>query len=194
MKYDVKTVKGFLDYIYDFYTEMKNYEINIIYEGKITHQITKAFTALTELNLEKQEESDRVKRRVFHVMVESLQNITKHASPAGEISEKEKGRGIFVVKRGREFYTIITGNLTSNESTKELTEILDKVNSLNKDELNDLYKKQIKNGRKLSDRGGAGLGFIDIVRKTGNPIDYNIVPTEDNINSFFILGVKINIQ
>jgi len=149
---------------------------------------------LTELNLEKQEESDRVKRRVFHVMVESLQNITKHASPAGEISEKEKGRGIFVVKRGREFYTIITGNLTSNESTKELTEILDKVNSLNKDELNDLYKKQIKNGRKLSDRGGAGLGFIDIVRKTGNPIDYNIVPTEDNINSFFILGVKINIQ
>ena len=194
MKYDVKTVKGFLDYIYDFYTEMKNYEINIIYEGKITRQITKAFTALTELNLEKQEESDRVKRRVFHVMVESLQNITKHASPAGEISEKEKGRGIFVVKRGREFYTIITGNLTSNESTKELTEILDKVNSLNKDELNDLYKKQIKNGRKLSDRGGAGLGFIDIVRKTGNPIDYNIVPTEDNINSFFILGVKINIQ
>ena len=29
-----------------------------------------------------------------------------------------------------------------------------------------LYKKQIKEGR-LSDKGGAGLGFIDIKRKTG---------------------------
>ncbi len=194
MKHDVKTVKGFLDYIYDLYKEMKNYEINIIYEGKITHQITKAFTALTEFNLEKQEESDKVKRRVFHVMVESLQNISKHASPSGEIREKEKGRGIFVVTRGNEFYTIITGNLTSNESTKELTDILEKVNSLNKEELKELYKKQIKNGSKLSDRGGAGLGFIDIARKTGNPINYNIIPMKDNINSFFILGVKINIQ
>ena len=194
MKHDVKTVKGFLDYIYDFYKEMKNFEINIMYEGKITHQITKAFTTLTELDLEKQEESEKVKRKVFHVMVESLQNITKHAVPTGKVKEEEAGRGIFVVTKGDGFYTIITGNLTSNESVVELSKILHNVNSLNKDELKDLYKKQIKNGRQLSERGGAGLGFIDIARKTGNPIDYNIIPMPDEENSFFILGVKINIQ
>jgi len=106
MKHDVQTVKGFLDYIYDFYKEMKNFEINIMYEGKITHQITKAFTALTELDLEKQEESEKVKRKVFHVMVESLQNITKHAVPTGKIKDEETGRGIFVVTK-EYFFAII---------------------------------------------------------------------------------------
>ena len=37
------------------------------------------------------------------------------------------------------------------------------------------------------------LGFIDIARKTENPIDYNIIPMDDNENSFFILGIKIKL-
>ncbi len=186
-------VKSFLEHIYDFYKKMKNYEIKIMYEGKITHQITKAFTDITELDLEKSEESFVVKRRVFHVMVESLQNITKHAVPTGNIREEERGRGIFMVTKGDGFYRIITGNPTSNESIKEIKNTLDKINSMNTEELKQLYKEQIKAGRKLSERGGAGLGFIDVARKTGNPIDYNIIPMEDNENSFFILGIKINI-
>ena len=187
------TVKQFLDHIYEFYKKMKNYQINIMYEGKITHQITKAFTTLTELDMEKNEESFMVKKRVFHVMVESLQNITKHAIPSGSVSEDEKGRGIFIVSRGVDHYRVITGNLTCNKSVSELSTMLDKINQMDADELKQLYKKQIRDGRRLSDRGGAGLGFIDVVRKTGNPIEYNIIPIENDDNSFFILGIKINI-
>jgi len=193
MKNEETTVKDFLGHIYEFYQKMKNYDISIMYEGKITHQITKAFTTLTELDLEKSEESYMVKKRVFHVMVESLQNITKHAIPSGAISEDEKGRGIFIVSKGEGHYRVITGNLTSNKTIDELSSTLDNVNKMNADELKNLYKKQIRDGRKLSDRGGAGLGFIDVVRKTGNPIDYSIIPIEGDDNSFFILGIKINI-
>lgn len=193
MKHDIKTVKGFLDYVYNFYTEMRNYEINIMYEGKITHQITKAFTTLTEVDLEEREESGKVRRKVFHVMVESLQNITKHATPAGD-NKQSVGRGIFVVSKGEDYYSVITGNLVSKDQSNELKKMLDHINSKDVDELKQMYKRQIKEGRKLSEKGGAGLGFIDIARKTGNKIEYNIVPVDDESNSFFILAVKIDIK
>ena len=43
--------KGFLEFVYDFYSSMKAHEIKLVYEGKITHQVTKAFIALAEAGL-----------------------------------------------------------------------------------------------------------------------------------------------
>ena len=45
-------VQGFLDFVYDFYSSMKAHEIKLVYEGKVTHQITKAFIALAEAQME----------------------------------------------------------------------------------------------------------------------------------------------
>ncbi|MFW5978607.1 MAG: DUF6272 family protein, partial [Bacteroidia bacterium] len=80
---DKHNVKGFLEFVYDFYRSMKAHEITLVYEGEITHQITKAFTSLTESNMAKEEESNTVQKKVFHVMVECLQNISKHADTFG---------------------------------------------------------------------------------------------------------------
>jgi len=65
-----KDVKGFLEFVYEFYKSMKAHEITLVYEGEITHQITKAFTSLTESNMSKDDEPNSVQRKVFHVMVE----------------------------------------------------------------------------------------------------------------------------
>ncbi|MFH2096082.1 MAG: SiaB family protein kinase, partial [Bacteroidota bacterium] len=170
---------------------MRDYKINIIYEGKITHQITKAFVSLTESDMEELQEPDEVRRKVFHVMVECLQNITKHAGITDNKDEKERGRGIFTVSKSNNGYTIITGNLTTRTGSEELTEMLDRINNLSKEELKELYKKQIMSGRKLSEKGGAGLGFIDIARKTGNKIGYQVIQLNDGL-TFFILEVKVN--
>ena len=43
---------------------------------------------------------------------------------------------------------------------------------------------------KLSDKGGAGLGFVDMARKSGNQLDYCFVEM-DNDNYFFCLKIKI---
>jgi hypothetical protein len=68
--------------------------------------------------------------------------------------------------------------------------MLEQVNSLDKDELTELYKKQIKEGR-LSEKGGAGLGFIDIKRKTGRNLEYHFLPIND-VSSFFLLTSTIS--
>jgi hypothetical protein len=181
---------SFLEFVYDFYKSMKKHEISLVYEGEITHQITKAFTSLTESNMAKEEESNMVQKKVFHVMVECLQNISKHADDFGSNDYIFSGRGIFLVAKGIDEYSVTTGNIVDNGKIPILKGLLEQVNSLDKDELTELYKKQIKEGR-LSDKGGAGLGFIDIKRKTGRNLDYHFLPINED-TSFFLLTSTIS--
>jgi hypothetical protein len=185
-----KDVKGFLEFVYEFYKSMKEHEITLVYEGEITHQITKAFTSLTESNMAKEEENNSVQKKVFHVMVECLQNISKHADDFGTNEYIFSGRGIFLVAKGKDDYTVTTGNAVENSKIQELKKLLEQVNSLDKEELTELYKKQIREGR-LSEKGGAGLGFIDIKRKTGKNLDYHFLPINDDA-SFFLLTSTIS--
>lgn len=184
-----KIDNGFLDFVYDFYKTMKAREIKIVYEGVITHQIIKAFIALTEAQMEECRESPRVQRTVFHVMVECLQNINKHAHPVNE-DDSEKSRGIFLVSSQPDAYCITTGNIIRTGSEKDLKASLDKVNGMSKEELTELYKRQMKEGR-LSEKGGAGLGFIDMGRKTGHALEYQFLPVSDKY-SFFVLTTRVS--
>lgn len=187
---DKSNVKGFLEFVYDFYRSMKAHEITLVYEGEITHQITKAFTSLTESNMAKESEANSVQKKVFHVMVECLQNISKHADSFGSDDFLFAGRGIFMVSKGKDDYHVTTGNVIENDKIVELTEMLDHINSLDRDGLKQLYKSQMKEGR-LSEKGGAGLGFIDIARKTGNKLEFHFLPIDES-SSFFLLTSSVS--
>ena len=77
-----------------------------------------------------------------------------------------------------------------NEKIEELREMLEHINRLNREELNKLYKQKIREGR-LSEKGGAGLGFIDIARKTGQKLIYSFIKIDDE-KSFFVLTSTIS--
>lgn len=182
--------KDSLDFVYDFYVKMKKNKINLAYEGEITHQITKAFTSLTENHMNQENDPNSVQKKVFHVMVECLQNISKHAENRHDIVSSKDGRGIFLVSKDEDEYNITTGNIVKTQRVPELTKILENINKLDKDGLKQLYKQQMREGR-LSPKGGAGLGFIDIARKTGEKLIYSFLEIDDN-SSFFVLTSTIS--
>jgi hypothetical protein len=179
-----------LDFVYDFYVKMKKNRINLAYEGEITHQITKAFTSLTENNMALDDDSNTVQKKVFHVMVECLQNISKHAENRHSVVTSKDGRGIFMVSKGEHEYNVTTGNIIRNDKVAELKKMLENINSLDKEGLKNLYKQQMREGR-LSEKGGAGLGFIDIVRKTGEKLIFSFLDIDES-NSFFVLTSTIS--
>ncbi len=181
--------KDFLEFVYSFNESMESKDVKLVYKGEITHQVTKAFTSITETNMMVEEEPNSVQKKVFHVIVEFLQNISKHADYMGDESHEE-GSGVFLLCKDDENYVITTGNILLKEKEAAIASVLDKINSLDKEGLKSLYKQQIKEGR-LSDKGGAGLGFIDIAKKTGNPLDYKFVPINDGY-SFFIISSTIS--
>ena len=182
--------KDFLEFVYSFHESMENKDVKLVYKGEITHQVTKAFTSLTETNMMVEEESNSVQKKVFHVIVEFLQNISKHADYMSNDDSHEEGSGVFLLLKNAENYVITTGNILLKQKEAAISGVLDKINSLDKEGLKALYKQQIKEGR-LSDKGGAGLGFIDIAKKTGNPLDYKFVPLDENF-SFFIISSTIS--
>lgn len=181
--------QGFIEFVFDFFKTMKQNKINLVYEGEITHQVLKAFTSLTESKMEEEEETNLVQKRVFHVMVECLQNISKHADKLSDTEDNKEGLGIFMVSKGEKEYSVTTGNVINKNKIVDLKKLLEHINSLNKEELTELYKQQIKTG-KLSERGGAGLGFIDIKRKTGEKFNYHFLPINET-SSFFIFTSTI---
>ncbi|HAN00828.1 MAG TPA: hypothetical protein DCQ26_19710 [Marinilabiliales bacterium] len=183
-------IKEFLEFVYSFYKTMKEQRVQLVYEGEITHQITKAFTSLTETNMELDAESQSTQKKVFHVMVECLQNVGKHADCLECTDSRKDGRGTFILCKGNDEYTITTGNIVNKIKIPEMVEVLEKINSLDKEGLKQLYKQQIKEGR-LSNKGGAGLGFIDIAKKTGNPLYYNFLSINEEF-SFFVLTSVIS--
>jgi hypothetical protein len=181
--------KGFINYIYERYKNLKIRDITLVFEGQITHQVMKALTGLVEEQLDN-EEDDMVLRRVYHVMVESLQNINRHAEAYDYRGHPYPGMGLVLVAKNKERFQITTGNIVENDHAEEIAMFLGKLNNLDLDEMDDLYKKQMREGI-LSPEGGAGLGFIDIRRKTRNPLDYSFVKIDEE-TSFFIFTSTVS--
>lgn len=179
-----------LSFVYDFYRRMKNNKISFAYEGEISHEITKAFSSLAESHIAIENESSTIQKKVFHVMVESLQNISKHSAERKDISSIIDGQGIFLISKTNTEYNITTGNVVNKNEIPKLEETIALINSGNKKTLNEKYKERIKIG-KLSERGGAGLGFIDIVRKTNEKLLYSFVDINEE-KSYFIVTSTIS--
>ena len=87
------------------------------------------------------------------------------------------------------FRNIITGNYIDNAKVESFKENIDKINGMTEEELKKHYRESLSNNE-LSHKGGAGLGMIDIARKSGHKLEYRFDQVNDNI-SFFSLIVKI---
>lgn len=174
---------------------MDSENLNIVYLGKVTQSTIDGIADMTKEEIAVKEESKTVTKRVYHVMIESLQNICKHAdSKAAYASNSlEHGlakEGVFLIGDNMTEYFVTTGNRISIHNAIRLRNVLDKINDLDQEELKALYKTAMLNSE-LSDKGGAGLGFIDMAKKTGTKYEYYFEPLDDN-SCFFILTIRIS--
>lgn len=181
----------FLEFVWEIHNSMVQNKIMLVYEGEVNQDITKAFTAMTQKNLDEDDlASVPIRKRVYHVMVECLQNIGKHSDNIESGEPELPGNGIFMVSKSDEGFSVVTGNPIANSKIGEVTQMLNKVNSMSQEEIKAYYKEKILASR-ISEKGGAGLGFIDIVKKTGNKIDFHFEKLND-ITSFFIVKTLIS--
>ncbi len=172
----------FLEYAYQLYQDLPTKEVNLVYVGGVTSEVTRNFTIMTEENLLRHAESSPVQRKVFNVMVETMQNISRHADLVTQDPEEIR-RGIIIISHSEEAYSIVTGNLIRSEKVGRVKGKLDSINAMTREELTAAYKKQIQEGT-ISESGGAGLGFIDVAKKSGNKIDYRFLELSDELPGF----------
>src|SRR6478736_1310079 len=139
-----------MKHVYLIHKTMSDHNLILVYEGEFTQEITKSVLSMAEKNLDSIGEEQNIKRKVFNVMVECLQNICKHAD---SMKREEERRAIFMIGKENDSYEITSGNYILNGSIDGLKAKLEQINSLDKEGLKVLYKDLIKTSE-LSEKGG----------------------------------------
>jgi hypothetical protein len=168
-----------MKHVLDIKKLMSVNKLILVYEGELTQGITKAVLNMAEKSFIIGAEERNIKSKVFNVMVECLQNICKHADQGGQ----EERDSIFMIGKENDHYIIASGNYIQSSKVESLKERLNYINTLDKEGLKELYKDIVQNNT-ISDKGGAGLGFVDMARKTGQKLEYSFEMV-DTTYSFF---------
>jgi len=139
------------------------------------------------LLLDKRGMNITIRKKVYAVMVESLENIYKHQD---HIDNDKVYLPKFTLSIDAQFISMFVSNSIFNHKVSLLKSKLDKVNSLDKDGLKDLYKNTILSGN-VSPKGGAGLGIINIAKVSENKITYTFAPVNEKY-SYFTINIQID--
>ena len=178
--------------VYGFYKRMEDDNIILSFKGSFTDDLLTSILHIVEDKMEDLDIDTRKRKRVFNVLVESFQNLYHHIEEMAPYTQKEEkdDSAMIIVKYADNAFTIITGNFVKNDKIPELRKKLDMVNDLNDDALRQLYRSKLENDGR-TEKGTAGLGLIDIARKSKNKLGYEFTNVTESIG-FFCLLVRID--
>ncbi len=181
------------DSLYALYQELKKKKILFCYSGPISQTSLEGVGNTLRRNLEYEEAGNKATLSVFSIFVEQVHNILNYsAEKLGYGEDIDEGLRFGIIVIGREEngdYYVYCGNRIYNTDIPVLISKIEEVRRLNKDELKSLYKERRKMAPETG-RKGAGLGLIEMARKSGKPLEYSFVTINEEF-SFFSIKVVV---
>lgn len=169
---------------------MQSSNVLMSYKGSVSNDLLTSLLAIAQYKLDGIEQKSVIKKKIFSILVEILQNIYHHFANTLKDKLLEDDSITFLLMKVEDDYMIVTGNYVATSDVYLLRKRIDEVNSLSAEELKEKYREQLNIGS-VSPKGGAGLGIIDIARKSSNKLEYEFVEYDADY-SFFNLTVKIS--
>ena len=126
---------------------------------------------------------------VFGVYVEMTQNIRHYAMARG-YDESESSATVIVARDDNGRYLVQACNLVEKGDGEALLAKVEGLAQLDKAQLKAAYKTQLRQPRACEAASGAGLGLIDMARKSAVPLSGSLAPVDDS-RSFFSLRAII---
>jgi hypothetical protein len=178
--------------LYNLYNDLKAKKILFCYSGPIDQAGIEGVGSTLRKNLQIEEASNATTISVFSIFVEQVQNILNYSAEKLGKSEydDELKIGIFVIGHEEDGnYFIYCGNRVYNNDISILSNNIDLIKDLNKDELKALYRER-RRMEPAPGSKGAGLGLIEMARKAVKPLEYSF-ETIDDVFSFFSIRVIV---
>jgi hypothetical protein len=166
---------------------MAENNIYLIWSGHITTDVEKEVLTFTETKLVEEDIELTLRRRIFSVLVEILENVAKY-SPGKEPEEKF-GMPVAMIRIEGDEYTLTTGNLILNENVEDLKGKLDTINKYDKVGLKELFRKSLS-GQTITSNSTGNMGLIDMARKSGSKLVYQFEQINE-LYSYYVLTVKV---
>lgn len=178
-----------IDYL-SIYEKMRENNIMLTFKGEVSSDLVNSVLKIIEDRLDRTEEDKKTRKKVYNVLVECLQNLCNHIDSTDfEVKGYDSKTALLIIETDMNGYSVVTGNYVPVEKVEGLKVRIDEINSVSKEELRELYKRILNNGQ-FSEKGGGGLGFIDIARKSGQKLNYTFQKVNDEID-FFSLQINI---
>lgn len=174
---------------YQYYQTMHNDKIMLCYKGKLTSELIFTLLQFAEAKFYALKTDYSTRKKIINILIETLQNIYHHS----DSNQEEEQEALVMIGKEHDNYIVITGNYVAQDNVEGLINRIREANELNDQALREKYRDVLDAKTKTEPQVGigAGIGILDIARRSGQKIDYSLHSTKDN-KFFFTLEVKIS--
>lgn len=159
--------------------------MNFLYTGKFDDEHTNCFIELNNHQYNSADEYKKLQRKSGFLIAECFQNIVRH----NEVSNRDS---YFHIRNHLGLLSIVSANTVQNDIIPTLEAQLNGLNQLTNDELKEAYRKVLTDDQ-YSEKGGAGLGMIEMARRTKNKLNFTFTDIDEE-NSYFYFKLHLNLK
>ncbi len=167
---------------FELFHELSNDTFDLIYLGEFDDELTAIFLDINEVS---KAEIKSYKKKISFLIAECFQNIIRHSDDGSKKEIDIHIPRMFMLRDKGKIHHIVTSNLIENAQQENLSTSLDSLKNLTKSELKEIYLNALINNQH-SEKGGAGLGLIEMARKSGNAPSFDFVKITDTYSNFFL--------
>lgn len=163
--------------------------IMLCFNGPISRSLIEEIGKALRNYLDTQQATPSAAMDVFAVYIEMTQNIRHYARRQG-YDDEQASATVAVARDAEGHYLVSAGNLVEAADGERLVRAIEGLAERDKTELKRAYKQQLRQPRETHSDSGAGLGLLDIARKSSRPMRASLQPLP-NQQSFFSLTATI---
>ena len=126
-------------------------------------------------------------------MIELLENILKYSEHFDDFTDnKPEYHPEFELLYKQDHFILITRNPVRQKAMDIISQKISKLNKCDDEGLKKYYRETITNGI-FTEKGGAGLGLIEMAKITAQPLEYSFEPIGGGYSWYELkLNIKIN--
>ncbi len=168
-----------------FYDHFADQQMNFLYTGNFNDEHTNCFIELNNHQYNSADEYKMLQRKAGFLIAECFQNIVRH-------NETSNNDSYFHIRNSNGLLRIVSANRVQNEIIPSLKSQLEGLNKLTSEELKEEYRR-ILTDEGHTEKGGAGLGMIEMARKTKNKLNFTFTDI-DQENSYFYFKLHLSLS
>lgn len=166
---------------YDYYKMLAKDSFVLLYMGVFDDELT---SILMDINDAGKFEMKSSRKKISFLIAECFQNIVRHADEDSQNAVGFHLPAMFLLRNRKSMHYLVTTNVVKDQVRTKLSDSIDHLKTLSKAELKELYM-EVFTQQSHSEKGGAGVGLIEMARKSGTAPTYKFESLGANLSNFF---------
>lgn len=159
-------------------------KVRLSYDGKISSDQVEWFMDILKGFFQVLEIPKSAHSRLMRISIEVIQNIVRH-------HVVPYGQDTFLILSSSKTHLELTSCNVVNKGCKEvISKNFENLDNLDVKQLRQAFREALVNST-ISDKGGAGIGLVDIAYRSGGVPTYSFADIPDTDSAYFLLNVKL---